>query len=372
MTFRGDGVGRGGSSDGEVRVPRSDLKVGARVHVGGVPGVVERVFVRVGLEGHDSAVDVALDEVEHASEAAASGALDVRPELTLCIIERVLLAWRDGVHSEAQALSKVRAYITPLVQRSDMSDAYGCFDHTADESGRVDLEQEIHAHAERCAEPGRGDALAKLLTACKVCGRQHEYASDYCSSECKAGFVEPLPRTRPDACGIAGCSGPSCMHDPDPRPDDERGSAEPGRCWIDPTYSDATCSRGTVGCTVGEHEPERSPTEELVRAADRAMHVVWTAAVGSTGYDKRAWQALERAIWALKPRSETASLESVSAAYDQGATGERARIVAWIRQEVERMRGECGLEDRAIDLDGTADDIERGEHQAVPEKGEEK
>ena len=45
--------------------------------------------------------------------------------------------------------------------------------------------------------------------------------------------------------------------------------------------------------------PMRTPTN--AREADRLMHVLWTKAVGTPGYDKAEWKALEAAIWALMP-----------------------------------------------------------------------
>ena len=45
--------------------------------------------------------------------------------------------------------------------------------------------------------------------------------------------------------------------------------------------------------------PMRTPTN--ARETDRLMHVLWTKAVGTPGYDKAEWKALEAAIWALMP-----------------------------------------------------------------------
>lgn len=58
------------------------------------------------------------------------------------------------------------------------------------------------------------------------------------------------------------------------------------------------------------------------------------------------------------PISEKDLAVAYQQARHEGEIAERQRIVEWLRSEVERMRGECGLEDRATDLDGTADDIE--------------
>jgi len=40
--------------------------------------------------------------------------------------------------------------------------------------------------------------------------------------------------------------------------------------------------------------------DKLVRDADLLMHRVWTAVVGTPGYNKSDWHKLERAIWALR------------------------------------------------------------------------
>lgn len=39
--------------------------------------------------------------------------------------------------------------------------------------------------------------------------------------------------------------------------------------------------------------------KDQVREADRLLHVLWTKAVGTEGYVKDEWKALEAAIWAM-------------------------------------------------------------------------